>query len=303
MDRFEEMRIFVAVAQAQRFSSAARQLALSAPRVTRVVAALEARLGVVLLQRTTRHVQVTEAGRRFLDDALHLLGQLTEAEAVARGSYVTPQGLVHLTAPVLFGEYFVTPLLVRYLADHPSVRVRADLVDRPVNLIEEGLDIAVRIAHVPPDCEHRTIPVGQVRPVVCASPSWLAEHGEPLHPAELEALPAVVVEGGLLGGQWRFEHATEVIDVTPQPRLRISTSHAALTAVEVGAGITRLLSYQAAPSEAAGKVRRVLRAYEPPPVPINIWITSGRERVASVRTLAEFLAAQLRADPALGYAP
>ncbi|MBF56261.1 LysR family transcriptional regulator [Vreelandella neptunia] len=301
MDRFEEMRVFAAVAQLESFADAARQLALSPPRVTRAVAALEARLGVALLQRTTRQVRVTEAGRRYLEDAQQVLAQLAEAEAAATGSYLTPRGLLHVTAPVLFGEYFVTPHIVDYLDHYPDVQVRAELIDRPVNLHEEGVDVAVRIGHVPQDCQHFTVPVGEVRQVVCASPEWLTQHGEPTHPLELEALPTVVAEGGNLSGHWWFEEEGKRIEVTPSPRLRISAIHAALTAVEAGAGLTRLLSYQVAASEAEGRVRRVLTRFEPVAIPINIWVTAGRGRAASVRTFVDFLAERLRADPALAY--
>ncbi|UBR51686.1 LysR family transcriptional regulator [Halomonas sp. FeN2] len=301
MDRFEEMRVFAAVAQLESFADAARQLALSPPRVTRAVAALEARLGVALLQRTTRQVRVTEAGRRYLEDAQQVLAQLAEAEAAATGSYLTPRGLLHVTAPVLFSEYFVTPHIVDYLDHYPDVQVRAELIDRPVNLQEEGVDVAVRIGHVPQDCQHFTVPVGEVRQVVCASPEWLTQHGEPTHPLELEALPTVVAEGGNLSGHWWFEEEGKRIEVTPSPRLRISAIHAALTAVEAGAGLTRLLSYQVAASEAEGRVRRVLTRFEPVAIPINIWVTAGRGRAASVRTFVDFLAERLRADPALAY--
>ena len=301
LDRFEEMRVFAAVAQLESFADAARQLALSPPRVTRSVAALEARLGVALLQRTTRQVRVTEAGRRYLEDAQQVLAQLAEAEAAATGSYLTPRGLLHVTAPVLFGEYFVTPHIVDYLDHYPDVQVRAELIDRPVNLHEEGVDVAVRIGHVPQDCQHFTVPVGEVRQVVCASPEWLTQHGEPTHPLELEALPTVVAEGGNLSGHWWFEEEGKRIEVTPSPRLRISAIHAALTAVEAGAGLTRLLSYQVAASEAEGRVRRVLTRFEPVAIPINIWVTAGRGRAASVRTFVDFLAERLRADPALAY--
>tara|TARA_R110001606_G_scaffold90330_1_gene202151 strand:+ start:1743 stop:2636 length:894 start_codon:yes stop_codon:yes gene_type:complete len=295
------MRVFAAVAQLESFADAARQLALSPPRVTRAVAALEARLGVALLQRTTRQVRVTEAGRRYLEDAQQVLAQLAEAEAAATGSYLTPRGLLHVTAPVLFGEYFVTPHIVDYLDHYPDVQVRAELIDRPVNLHEEGVDVAVRIGHVPQDCQHFTVPVGEVRQVVCASPEWLTQHGEPTHPLELEALPTVVAEGGNLSGHWWFEEEGKRIEVTPSPRLRISAIHAALTAVEAGAGLTRLLSYQVAASEAEGRVRRVLTRFEPVAIPINIWVTAGRGRAASVRTFVDFLAERLRADPALAY--
>lgn len=301
MDRFEEMRVFAAVAQLESFSVAARQLEMSPPRVTRAVAALESRLGVALLQRTTRQVRVTEAGRRYLEDVQQVLAQLSEAEAAATGSYLTPQGLLHVTAPVLFGEYFVTPQIVDYLDQYPDVQVRAELIDRPVNLQEEGIDVAVRIGHVPPNCQHLTVPVGEVRQVVCASPGWLAQHGEPIHPLELESLPTVVAEGGNLSGHWWFEEEGKRIEVTPSPRLRISAIHAALAAVEVGAGLTRLLSYQVAASEVEGRVRRVLTCFEPTAIPINIWVATGRGRAASVRTFVDFLAERLRADPALAY--
>ncbi|WP_232318696.1 LysR substrate-binding domain-containing protein [Halomonas sp. GT] len=295
------MRIFASVAQSESFSVAARQLELSPPRVTRVVAALEARLGIALLYRTTRQVRVTDAGRRYLMDAQQILAQLSEAEASATGSYLSPRGLLSVTAPVLFGEYYVTPQIVKYLEQYPDVQVRAQLIDRPVNLQEESIDVAVRIGHVPEGCQHLVVHVGEVRHVVCASPSWLKKYGEPQHPHELETLPTVVAQGCHFGNQWWFDEKGKRIEVTPSPRLFISATHAALTAVESGAGLTRLLSYQAAASEAEGKIRRVLTRFEPPAIPINIWVTAGRGRAASVRTFVDFLVKRLRSDPALGY--
>lgn len=190
MDRLESMRIFVAVAESQGFAAAARQLRLSAPMVTRAVAALEARIGARLLHRTTRQVRVTETGERYLADCRRILAELDEADALAGGAHVVPQGHLIVTAPVLFGRIHMAPLLLSFLEAHPQVTARAFFVDRLVNLLEEGVDVALRIAHLP-DSSLTAVKVGAVRRVIVASPDYLARCGEPLTPAELGAHDAI----------------------------------------------------------------------------------------------------------------
>ncbi len=181
MDRFQEMQIFATVAQAQGFSAAARRLGLSAASVTRAVAALEQRIGTQLLIRTTRSVHLSEAGQRYLEDCRRILAEVQEAEDSAAGSHAQPRGQLTVTAPVLFGELFVTPLMAAYLTQYPDVSINALLVDRVVSMVEEGIDVAVRIGELPDSNQH-AIRVGEVRRVICASPAYLARYGRPEHP-------------------------------------------------------------------------------------------------------------------------
>ena len=178
------MRVFVAVAEAQGFAAAARRLALSPPAVTRAVSALEERIGARLLHRTTRLVRLTEAGQRFLADAKRILGEIDEAEASAAGAYAAPRGQIAVTAPVMFGRMHVAPIVLDFLERHPQVSVRLVLLDRIADLMEEGFDVAVRIAHLP-DSSLTALKVGAVRRVVCASPEYLERHGTPQTPADL----------------------------------------------------------------------------------------------------------------------
>lgn len=171
MDRFQEMQVFVAVADEQSFASAARRLNMSAPSVTRAVAALEERIGTRLLARTTRSLHITEAGQRYLADCRRILAELEEAEESAAGSHAVARGQLNVTAPVLFGELFVTPLLVDYLDQYPQVQAKALLVDRVVNMAEEDIDVAIRIGDLPENNLHR-VKVGTVRRVICASPAF-----------------------------------------------------------------------------------------------------------------------------------
>ena len=178
MDRWQAMRVFVKVADAGGFAGAARQLGMSPPAVTRAIAALEETIGTRLLVRTTRSVKLTEAGGHYLEDCRRILSDITEAEAAAAGSYATPTGTLTVTAPVLFGQIYVMPILTEYLDRHPAVTGRVLLLDRLTNLIDEGMDVAVRIGHLP-DSGYSAVRVGSVRRVVCGSPAYLAKHGAP----------------------------------------------------------------------------------------------------------------------------
>ena len=174
MDRFQLMTVFVAVAEEESFAGGARRLSMSPPAVTRAIAMLETRLGIKLLTRTTRHVRATDAGLRYLDSARRILADAEEADEAAAGIHAAPRGQLAVTAPVLFGSMFVTPAIVGYLERYPDVTLNAVFLDRVVNLLEEGLDVGVRIGELP-DSSMRAIPVGHVRRVVCAAPDYLAK--------------------------------------------------------------------------------------------------------------------------------
>ncbi len=298
MDRFQEMEVFLAVAEEQGFAAAARRLNMSPPSVTRAVAALEERIGTLLLTRTTRSVHISEAGLRYADDCRRILAELQEAEESAAGSLSNPRGQLAITASVMFGEMFVTPVMVDYLAAFPEVQIKALLVDRIVNMVEEGIDVAIRIGDLPDSGLH-AIRVGEVRRVICAAPSYLATYGHPLHPSDLAQAQVVVASSSPLLCEWQFVDGATPINVRLQPRLAVSANQAAINAACLGWGITRVLSYQIAGKIAAGELEVLLPSYEQPALPVHVVYQEGRKVPARVRTFVDFCVAQLSNNVAL----
>jgi DNA-binding transcriptional LysR family regulator len=298
MDRFHLMNVFVAVAEEQGFASGARRLGLSPPAVTRAIAMLEARLGVRLLNRTTRFVRTTDAGARYLESARRILAEADEADEAAAGVHAAPRGQLLVTAPVLFGGLFVMPGIVDFLIRYPDVSVSALFVDRVVNLLEEGLDVGVRIGELP-DSTMRAIAVGSVRRVVCASPRYLAKHGEPREPAELAHHTIVAASPVSPSIEWRFGAGRKRVTAKVRPRLCVTSNDAAIHAALLDFGIARLMSYQVATHLAAGRLKRVLARHEPPPLPIHVVHLEGRQASAKVRVFVDLLVNRLRAEAAL----
>ena len=294
MDRFHLMSVYVAVAEEEGFAAAARRLRLSPPAVTRAVAALEQQLGVKLLNRTTRFVRATEAGNRYLEDARRILGEVDAADEAAAGINAEPRGHLSVTAPVLFGRMFVMPGIVDYLNTYPGTEVSAVFLDRIVNMLEEGIDVGVRIGELP-DSSLRALRVGSVRLVLCASPDYLQGHALPQKPQDLLNHTMIVSSAGSNVIDWRFQSATLRI----QPRLTVTTNDAAIEAARRGLGITRLLSYQVAPQLVSGGLKILLESHEPPPLPIYIVHREGRYASARIRAFVDLMAKRLRADEAL----
>jgi DNA-binding transcriptional LysR family regulator len=294
MDRFHLMNVFVAVAEEKGFAATARRLHLSPPAVTRAVAALEDQLGVKLLNRTTRFVRVTEAGRRYLEDAKRILDDLKAADEAAAGINAAPRGQMVITAPVLFGRMFVMPGIVDYLNTYPGTEVSAMFLDRIVNLLEEGIDVGIRIGELP-DSSLRALRVGSVRRVVCASPQYLQRNGLPRKPQDLPGHSIIASSAGNYAFDWRFDNVALRI----QPRLTVTTNDAAIEAACSGFGITRLLSYQVAQQLDEGGLELILEKYEPAPLPIYIVHREGRFAAARIRAFVDLMAKRLRADNAL----
>jgi DNA-binding transcriptional LysR family regulator len=296
MDRIDAMRAFVAVAEEGGFAAAARRLALSAPGVTRAIAALETRVGARLFARTTRVVRLTDAGARFLADAKRILAELDEAEATAAGAQAEPRGLIAVTAPSMFGRRHVSPHVLAFIERHPAVTVRALFVDRIVDLVDEGFDVAVRIAHLP-DSSLTAVRVGAVRSVVCASPAYLAAHGRPRTPADLAGHRAVLFSPSTAVSPWSFAAGPPV--PPPPARIIAGAVDLAVTAAVAGHGLTRVLSYQVRDEVADGRLEVVLAAHELPPFPVHVVFPEGRGASARVRAFVDLAVAGLRAEPAL----
>src|SRR5271165_4359730 len=293
-DRLDALTIFVAVAEQQSFAKAARQLGRSPASVTRAIAALEERLQTRLFNRTTRSIALTDAGARYLDGCRRLLAAYGELEAANFGERVEPRGWINVTAPVMFGRLHVLPLVRSFLDWYPQIDVRLMLLDRVVSLVDEGLDLGVRIGQLP-DSTLRAVRVGQVRRVVCATPQYIAQHGVPATPRDLGGHSVVACTAVTpIPDRWSFHAPSGVISVPVTPRLVVNTTAAAVDAALEDLGLTCIRSYQAEPHAAAGRLQTVLAEYEPPPAPIHIVHPEGRHLSPKVRLFLDHVAEGLR---------
>ncbi|MGW8394230.1 LysR family transcriptional regulator [Pseudoduganella sp. HUAS MS19] len=298
MDHMHLMTVFVAVGEQESFAGASRSLNMSPAAITRAVAALEKKLGAQLLLRTTRNVRLTEAGQRYLDDCRHILASIEEANDAASGVNAPPKGNVTVTASVLFGKTFVTPCIVQFLQQYPEVDVTAYFLDRVVNLVEEGMDVAVRLGPLP-DSSMKALRVGQMRRVLCASPEYLAGHGVPQQPEDLQRHTIIAASNITPRVEWKFGHGTGAITVRMKPRFTVSSNDAAVRAAVEGLGICRLLSYQMADELAAGKLKIILAEFEEEPWPVHILHRESKYGSSRVRKFIDLLAQHLRTHPHL----
>jgi DNA-binding transcriptional LysR family regulator len=289
MDRFDAMQAFVTVADLKGFAPAARKLGLSPSGVTRLIAALEERVGARLLQRTTRSVTLTDVGRRFLERARCILADLEEAEISTQAERTEPGGRLTVSAPIGFGRLHVSPLMSLYLKRNPNVTGELRLSDRMINLVEEGVDLAVRIGHLP-DSSLVARAVGDMRRVVVASPDYLARRGEPDNPAAIAAHDTVHFGAMSAAPDWRFVDSGRDVRIACAPRFTTNSADAAIWHAEQGGGLTRVLAYQAAAGLAAGRLKAVLTAFEQPPLPIHVVYPTSRLLSAKVRTFVDLVA-------------
>ncbi len=298
-DRLDTMAMFVAVAELGSFAEAARRLNRDPAAVTRAVAALEADLRVRLLNRTTRSVALTDEGGRYLDGCRRLLASYDDLRALGEGDHAEPYGAISVTTTGMFGRLHVLPSIVRFMERYPRVDVRAMFVDRIVSLVDEGLDVGVRLGKLP-DSSLRATRVGQVYLSVYASPGYLARHGEPLSPRDLiEHQTVSCLTISPIPDRWSFDGA-DMTSVPVRPRLVVNSIESAADAVAEGAGLTFLASYHAQAYVQAGRLRRVLAAWEPAPIPIHILQPAGRFPAGKVRLFVSHLAADLRRRFAAG---
>ena len=295
MDQLRALEILVAVADTGGFAPAARRLSISAPSVTRLVQDLEAELGVTLLHRTTRKVTLTESGQAFVGDARQLLDDYQAAKDAARGAFCAPTGRLRVTAPVLFGRHYISPLLADLVDDYPDLQVDAVYLDRVVSLVDEGFDVAVRIGPLP-DSNLRAVRVGDVRRVVCGCPSYFERHGLPVTPADLPGHRIVAARPATPTDDWRFGRGASV---RVRPRLTFADNASAIEAVKTGWGLTRVLSYQIGPELGGGSLQTVLSEFEPEPLPIHLLHAEGARVSAKVRQFLDLAVDRLRNHPHL----
>jgi DNA-binding transcriptional LysR family regulator len=288
MDRIDAMQAFVAVADLRGFAPAARKLGQSPSNVTRLIAALEDRLGARLLQRTTRQVALTDIGARYLERARRILADVEEAEGAAEGERIRPSGRLVVSAPVGFGRLHVSPVMSAYLKRYPEVSSELRLADRMINLVEDGVDLAVRIGHLA-DSTLVARHVGEMRRIVIASPDYLGRRGEPDAPEAIASHQTIQFGATTAVPDWHFVRDGHEIRVALTPRLSTNSADAAIQYAEQGGGLTRVLAYQAAEAIKRGRLKIVLANFEQPPLPIHVVYPTSRLLSAKVRTFIDLV--------------
>jgi DNA-binding transcriptional LysR family regulator len=286
MEQLRALRTFIAVAEHRSFVEAARRLGMSPTTVTRTIASLEASLGVALLVRTTRSVRLTEEGARFLDRCRAGVAQIDGAFETIRGGGLTPRGALTVTAPVMFGRLHILPIVVDLIERYPGLNVRLLLLDRVVRLVEEGIDVAVRIADLPDSALHM-MKVGEVRRVFSASPRYLSEKGEPCDRADLRRHQLIAIENEI-GAQraWDADHGKGGRGAA---RLSVNSIEAGIDAAIAGLGIIRTLSYQVAEHLRAGRLHRVLADTDSAALPVSLLFQSGRRDAPNIRVFTDLV--------------
>lgn len=287
------LEVFIAVAEAESFAGGARRMGLSAPSATRGVNALEERLGARLFTRTTRRVRLTEVGQAYFEDARHILAQLSAADSAATGAATNPVGQLRITCSQEFGRIYVTPILTDFLDTYSDVSADVLMVDRVVNMVEEGFDVAVRIGSLP-SSGLVAVKVGEVRRVICGTPDYLARHDAPERPSDLVDHQIVSINPVSPVADWRFGR-DGLTSVRLKPRLTVSSVGAGIAIARQGWGLVRCLSYQIGPDLVSGALKTVLEEFEPEPLPIHLVHAEGRRAPAKVRAFVDFARDRLRA--------
>lgn len=298
MDQLQSLSVFTTVADEGGFAAAARTLGLSPPVVTRAVQMLENRIGVRLFDRTTRSVSLTETGRGYYADCQRILNDLADADRRAAGVHSAPQGRVFVTASSLFGRKIVTPALLGLMEIYPDISLSTLFVDRVVHLQDEGVDVAVRIAHLP-DSSLMAVRVGSVRRIMVASPEYLERRGRPETPEDLDEHDLIHFASSVEASGWPLQSGGKTNLIKVVSRIRTNTADVAIAAACAGRGITRVLSYQAADEVAAGLLVPVMTKFNPPDVPVHVVHKEVHHVSARVRAVVDHLVGELRDLPVL----
>jgi DNA-binding transcriptional LysR family regulator len=288
MDRIDAMQALVAVADLRGFAPAARKLGLSPSGVTRLIAALEDRVGARLLQRTTRSVTLTDAGARYLERIRRILADVEEAEGAVERERTRPSGRLAVSAPIGFGRLHVSPVMSAYLKRYPEVSGELRLSDRMINLVEDGVDLAVRIGHLS-DSSLVARHVGDMRRIVVASNDYLKQRGEPKTPQAIASHETIQFGAMTAPPDWRFVEDGHEVRVACTPRLTTNSADAALDYAEQDGGLTRVMAYQAAAALKRGRLKIVLAKFEQPPLPIHIVYPTSRLLSAKVRSFVDLV--------------
>ena len=295
MDRFDAIRTLLAAVDGGSLSAASRKLGMPLPSVSRKVSELEAHLGTQLVVRTSRKLLLTDAGSAFVMASRRVLEDLEAAERTAAGEYQTPRGDLLVTASIMFGKLYVTPVVLAFLAAYSEVNVRVVLADHVIDLVENHIDVAVRIGHLP-DSGLVAARIGDIHWVICASPAYLAKRGAPVTPDDLDAHDCIGFEGLQMARTWPFGRGAEVKTVSIRPRFAANTADAVIEAAIAGVGVARLTSYQAARAIRDGKLISLLRGYAPQSIPVHLVHTAPPLLPLKMRAFLDFAGPRLKAD-------
>lgn len=293
MDKLDSMTVFLSVVEAGSFSAAGRKLGMPLATVSRKVSDLEAHLKARLLNRSTRLLTLTDPGRDYVVACKRMLDDLNEAERAISGEYTMPKGELIITAPLVFGRVHVLPVITEFLATYPDVDVRLIQSDRVAHLLEDHIDLAVRIGELP-DSSLQATRVGMIRRVVCASPNYFSQHGTPEQPTQLREHRCITFDGLMSSNAWGFPIDGVDTFVPVHSRLIVNTAEAAIDAAIADAGITRVLSYQMQTAQNAGLLAVALHAFEPEPVPVSLVFSHQRRLPLKLRAFLDFAAPRLR---------
>jgi DNA-binding transcriptional LysR family regulator len=295
MDRIDAMAILVAAVDAGSLSGASRALGMPLATVSRKVSDLEAHLKTQLLIRSSRRLTLTEAGQAYLQAARRILEDLDEAERAASGEYRAPRGHLNITAPIMFGRLHVEPIVLDFLKAYPEITVRLTLADHVLNLVDEHVDLAVRVGKLP-DSSMVALRLGEIGWVACASGDYLALRGEPDTPEALAEHDCVMFEGLYSTASWTFGRNRQVREIAIRPRFSVNSADAAIAAAVRGAGITRVLSYQVAEPLARGALKLILRPHEPDPLPVHLLYAGQSLLPLKLRAFLDFAGPRLRSS-------
>ena len=294
MDRLESMSVLVAAVEAGSLSAASRRLGTPLATVSRKVSELEAHLKTQLLHRSSRKLTLTDAGRSYVAACRRILEDVNEAERAASGEYSAPKGDLVITAPIVFGRLHVLPVTTEFLQAYPEVDIQIILADRVVNLLEEHVDLAVRISELP-DSNLVAARIGSIRKVICGSPTYFSKRGTPQSPDDLSRHDCVTFEGLMSSDTWMMTMGKSENAVPIHSRLVVNTAEAAIDAAIAGVGITRVLSYQIADAIKAGALAVVLEKFEPAPSPLSLVYAGVRLLPLKLRAFLDFAAPRLKA--------
>jgi DNA-binding transcriptional LysR family regulator len=294
MDRLDAMSVLLTVVEAGSLSAGARRLGVPLTTVSRKVSDLEAHLRTRLLNRSSRQVTPTDAGRIYVAACRRILEEIGEAERTAAGEYAAPKGELLVTAPIVFGRLHVLPVVLEFLHAYPDIDIRLTLTDRSLNLWEDNVDVAARIGELP-DSSLVATRLGAIRRVVCASPGYFAERGKPQRPQQLVAHDCITFQGLSSPEAWTFRKGKSEVTVAIHSRLTVNTAEAAIDAAQAGVGLTRVLSYQIAQARQAGTIATALEDFEPPPWPVNLVYPSQGRLPVKLRAFLDFAAPRLKA--------
>jgi DNA-binding transcriptional LysR family regulator len=294
MDRFESMSTLLAAVEGGSLSAASRKLGMPLATVSRKVSELEAHLRTRLINRTSRRLMLTDAGRSYVAACKRILEDIGEAERAAAGEYMAPRGDLTVTASIVFGRLHVLPVVIEFLKAYPDIDIRVALADRVVNLREDDIDLAIRIGELP-DSSLVATRVGAIRRVVCGSPAYFAHRGTPKSPGELSTHDCITFDGLMSPDVWKFAVGKSIVSVAIHSRLTVNTAEAAIDAAIAEVGITRVLSYQVASALRAGTLALALREFEPKPWPVSLVYGGQGLLPLKLRAFLDFAAPRLKA--------